>query len=133
MLGTCRLLILDGLLCRLFLRAIGACPWSKAVWCDGLALLNGTVPPKELSGQSGSRLACGALDCFGWGSLLLLGQEALARPQMDSAIYGAPALEGRLGPCSVHACTHLHFAWGIFCRVHGGDEGQGARYAHRRV
>lgn len=34
---------------RLFLRAIGACPWSKAVWCDGLALLNGTVPPKELS------------------------------------------------------------------------------------
>ncbi|KAL4447355.1 hypothetical protein ABPG77_007388 [Micractinium sp. CCAP 211/92] len=34
---------------RLFLRAIGACPWSKAIWCDGLALLNGTVPPKELS------------------------------------------------------------------------------------
>ncbi|KAL4443524.1 hypothetical protein ABPG75_011261 [Micractinium tetrahymenae] len=34
---------------RLFLRAIGACPWSKAMWCDGLALLNGRVPPKELS------------------------------------------------------------------------------------
>ncbi|EFN57952.1 hypothetical protein CHLNCDRAFT_142066 [Chlorella variabilis] len=34
---------------RLFLRAIAACPWAKAVWCDGLALLNGHAPPKELS------------------------------------------------------------------------------------
>jgi len=37
---------------RLFLRAIGACPWAKALWCDGLALLNGRAPPKELSGEA---------------------------------------------------------------------------------
>ena len=45
--------------CRVFLRAIGACPWSKGLWCDGLALLNGHVPPKELSGGRCSLLqAC---------------------------------------------------------------------------
>lgn len=43
--------------CRLFLRAIGACPWAKALWCDGLALLNGRAPPKELAGAA--RRACG--------------------------------------------------------------------------
>ena len=45
--------------CRLFLRAIGACPWAKALWCDGLALMNGHAPPKELSGEG-----CGWLG--GW-------------------------------------------------------------------
>lgn len=34
---------------RVFLRAIEACPWDKSVWMDGLALLNGSAPPKELS------------------------------------------------------------------------------------
>ena len=38
---------------RVFLRAVGACPGSKAVWTDGLALLNGTAPPKELTGEIG--------------------------------------------------------------------------------
>ena len=35
---------------RVFLRAVGACPWSKALWCDGLAALNREAPPRELSG-----------------------------------------------------------------------------------
>jgi NRDE-2, necessary for RNA interference len=34
---------------RTFLRAVEACPWSKALWCDGLELLNGYSSPKELS------------------------------------------------------------------------------------
>lgn len=38
------------LTCRVFLRAIGACPGAKAIWTDGLALLNGVAPPKELTG-----------------------------------------------------------------------------------
>ncbi len=36
---------------RTFLQAAEACPWSKALWCDGLELLNtsGYSAPKELS------------------------------------------------------------------------------------
>ena len=49
---------------RLFLRAIGACPWSKALWCDALALLNGHAPPKELAGARAARaLRRGARCC----------------------------------------------------------------------
>lgn len=53
--------------CRVFLRAVGACPWSKALWCDGLALLNGHATPKELSGgRSPAHAAawgCSAVPC----------------------------------------------------------------------
>jgi hypothetical protein len=35
--------------CRVFLRGVGACPWDKALWLDGVALLNGHAPPKELA------------------------------------------------------------------------------------
>jgi hypothetical protein len=34
---------------RAFLRAVGTCPWSKALWADGLAALNGHAPPEELN------------------------------------------------------------------------------------
>ncbi|GAB4821148.1 hypothetical protein N2152v2_008194 [Parachlorella kessleri] len=33
---------------RVFLRGVGACPWDKALWLDGMALLNGSAPPQEL-------------------------------------------------------------------------------------
>ncbi|KAL6770078.1 hypothetical protein ACKKBG_A33510 [Auxenochlorella protothecoides x Auxenochlorella symbiontica] len=33
---------------RAFLRAVAACPWSKALWLDGVALLLGATPAREL-------------------------------------------------------------------------------------
>ena len=33
----------------MFLRGVGACPWAKGLWLDGLALLTGAAPPKELA------------------------------------------------------------------------------------
>lgn len=34
---------------QIFLQAIEACPWSKGLWLDGLAILNGQCPGKELT------------------------------------------------------------------------------------
>lgn len=73
---------------RLFLRAIAACPWAKAVWCDGLALLNGHAPPKELSGAPGGSRREGSFGDKGEGRLLA-GRTA----------FGA----GQLGPCRLVA------------------------------
>ena len=31
-----------------FFRAVNACPWSKALWLDGLRALHGVLPPGEM-------------------------------------------------------------------------------------
>jgi len=33
---------------RVFFRAVNACPWSKALWLDGLRALHGVLPPGEM-------------------------------------------------------------------------------------
>lgn len=33
---------------RVFFRAVNACPWSKALWLDGLRALHGVLPPREM-------------------------------------------------------------------------------------
>jgi hypothetical protein len=33
---------------RVFFRAVNACPWSKALWLDGLRALRGVLPPAEM-------------------------------------------------------------------------------------
>ena len=34
---------------RVLLRGVEACPWSKALWIDGLDMLNGYIKPRELT------------------------------------------------------------------------------------